>query len=100
MGSNDDAIKQAPYRWGSQDTGIFAINAGEFVAKSLAGRKAQWAGDDALQTKTRKLAIVYPTGLGGVDMSKFEARVQAVRRQGFAHEGLLRPRSRPEQSVR
>jgi hypothetical protein len=71
-GSNDDAIKQAPYRWGGQDTGIFAINAGEFVAKSLAGRKAQWAGDDALRTKTRKLAVVYPTGAGGVDVSKFE----------------------------
>jgi hypothetical protein len=71
-GSNDDAIKQAPYRWGSQDTGIFAINAGEFVAKSLSGRKAQWAGDDALRTKTRKLAVVYPTGAGAVDESKFE----------------------------
>jgi hypothetical protein len=71
-GSNDDAIKQSPYRWGSQDTGIFAINAGEFVAKALAGRKAQWAGDDSLQAKTRKLAVVYPTGAGGVDVSRFE----------------------------
>jgi hypothetical protein len=71
-GSNDDAIKQAPYRWGSQDTGIFAINAGEFVAKSLAGKKAQWAGDDAFTAKTRKLAVLYPTGSGEVDVSKFE----------------------------
>jgi hypothetical protein len=71
-GSNDDAIKQSPYRWGSQDTGIFAINAGEFVAKSLAGRKAQWAGADALRAKTRKIAVVYPTGSGAVDVSKFE----------------------------
>ena len=71
-GSNDDAIKQSPYRWGSQDTGIFAINAGEFVAKSLAGRKARWAGDDALRAKTRKIAVLYPTGSGGVDVSKFE----------------------------
>jgi hypothetical protein len=70
-GSNDDAIKQSPYRWGSQDTGIFAINAGEFVAKSLAGHRAQWAGDQSLQGKTRKLAVVYPTGAGGVDVSKF-----------------------------
>jgi hypothetical protein len=70
-GSNDDAIKQSPYRWGSQDTGIFAINAGEFVAKSLAGHKAQWAGDESLRGKTRKLAVVYPTGAGGVDVSKF-----------------------------
>jgi hypothetical protein len=71
-GSNDDAIKQSPYRWGNQDTGIFAVNAGEFVAKTLSGGKAEWAGDDAFRTKTRKLAVVYPTGSGEVDVSKFE----------------------------
>jgi hypothetical protein len=71
-GSNDDAIKQSPFRWGSQDTGIFAINAGEFVAKSLASHNAQWAGGDTLRTKTRRFAVLYPTGSGGVDVSKFE----------------------------
>ena len=72
-GTNDDAIKQAPYRWGGQDTGIFAINAGEFVAKSLSGRKAQWAGNAALTSKTRNVAVLFPIGTGEVDISKFEA---------------------------
>ncbi len=81
-GSNDDAIEQSPYRWGNQDTGIFAVNAGEFVAKSLSGRKAQWAGDEALQTKVRKLAVLHPVGAGGVDVSKFEDAFRKYRGKG------------------
>ncbi len=81
-GSNDDAIEQSPYRWGNQDTGVFAVNAGEFVAKSLSGRKAQWAGDEALQTKVRKLAVLHPVGAGGVDVSKFEDAFRKYRGKG------------------
>jgi hypothetical protein len=81
-GSNDDAIKQAPYRWGNQDTGIFAINAGEFVAKTLSGRKAEWAGDEALQSETRKLAVVYPVGVGEVDIAKFDKAFRTFKGKG------------------
>jgi len=60
--TNTEAAAQAPYRWGSasSDATAQAINEGEFVAKSLVGRKAQWAGDPAFRDETRRFGVVYP----------------------------------------
>ncbi len=54
----DQTLKQAPYRWGQQDTTAGSMNAAEFVGKQLAGKKAQYAGDPALQDQTRKFGLV------------------------------------------
>ena len=61
-GTNMEAEEQPPYRWGAfaTDTAAASVNTGEFVAKALAGRKAQWAGDEALRSKTRTFATVFP----------------------------------------
>jgi len=53
---------QDPYRWANStdDTAAIPLVA-SFVGRSLAGEKAQWAGDSDLKTKTRTFGIVYPT---------------------------------------
>ena len=55
--------EQAPYRWGQADPMASALNAAEFVGKQLAGKKAQYAGDDSLNGQSRKFGVIYPTGL-------------------------------------
>jgi hypothetical protein len=51
--------KQAPYRWGQADANAGAINTAEFVGKQLTGKKAEYAGDDAVKSQTRKFGMVY-----------------------------------------
>ena len=69
------AGQQSPYRWNygaDNDAGLPLTAA--FVGKSLAGRKAQWAGDEAMTSKTRSFGLVYPTT--GFDLADFEARLK------------------------
>ena len=56
------ATEQTPYRWnfGADPSSTPPLTAA-FVGKSLAGKKAQWAGDTTLQTKTRTFGAIYPT---------------------------------------
>ena len=42
-----------------------------FVARSLSGKKAQWAGEKSLASKTRSFGLVYPTTTG-FDLAGFE----------------------------
>jgi len=60
-GSNKDAAEQRPYRWligGDPDaTGYLSA---DFIATSLAGRKARFAGDAKLATRTRSFGVVHP----------------------------------------
>ncbi|HEY7106262.1 MAG TPA: hypothetical protein VH986_07650 [Acidimicrobiia bacterium] len=53
--------EQAPYRWANaaDDAASIPLTA-SFVGRSLAGDKAQWAGDSDLKSKTRSFGIVYP----------------------------------------
>ena len=53
---------QDPYRWANaaDDTAAIPLTAA-FVGRSLADEKAQWAGDEELQGKTRVFGIFYPT---------------------------------------
>jgi hypothetical protein len=45
----DETLKQAPYRWGQTDPVAGTLNAAEFIGKQLVGKKAQYAGDGAMQ---------------------------------------------------
>lgn len=46
-------------------------NAAEWTGRALVGRKAKWAGDDALKSKTRVFGVVYPGGDNGIDFALF-----------------------------
>jgi ABC-type sugar transport system substrate-binding protein len=61
-GTNTEGREQSPYRWGAfaTDNAAAGVNTGEFVAKSLAGRPAKWAGDASVRATTRKIAVLYP----------------------------------------
>ena len=54
----DETLKQAPYRWGQTDPAAGSMNGAEFIGKQLAGKKAQYAGDPAIQNQTRKFGLV------------------------------------------
>jgi hypothetical protein len=69
--STEEAVKQAPYRWGQYDSQAATYNVGEFLGKQLVGKKAEWAGDTATQSKTRVFASIYPTGQ--MDISTFDS---------------------------
>jgi hypothetical protein len=55
-----------------EGTRRFAVNAAEFVGKSLAGRKARWAGDDAMKSQARKFGLLYD---GFLDIDYFKAQL-------------------------
>jgi hypothetical protein len=57
----DNGTAQAPYRWNStSDPSAAPIVTAAFLGKSLANKKARWAGD-ALKDKTRTFGAVYPS---------------------------------------
>ncbi|MFI5046832.1 MAG: hypothetical protein ACHQIG_07180 [Acidimicrobiia bacterium] len=66
---------QDPYRWANSldNTAAIPLTA-SFVGRSLAGEKAQWAGDKALQAKTRNFGIVYPTS-SDFDFATFQPQL-------------------------
>ena len=90
-GTNTEAREQSPYRWGAfaTDTAAAGVNTGEFVAKSLAGRTAQWAGE-SLRTKTRTIVAVYPAPEPRLDF-RIEYFDDAFRQ--YAKRGVPRPAS-------
>ncbi len=62
---------QAPYRWNTtNDPSSTPVVTAAFVGKSLTGKKARWAGDKGLASKTRAFGAVYPTT--GIDFDEFE----------------------------
>ena len=70
------AASQSPYRWnyGADNDANTPLTAA-FVARSLSGKKAQWAGDKSLASKTRSFGLVYPTTTG-FDLAGFESLVK------------------------
>ena len=69
--SAEIGAQQSPYRWnyGADNDAGTPLTAA-FVARSLAGRKAQYAGDKGLAAKTRSFGVVYPTS--GFDLEEFQ----------------------------
>ena len=55
------AREQDPYRWNfGQDPDTVPALAAAFVGRTLSGKKAQFAGDDAMAKQTRKFGVIYP----------------------------------------
>ena len=78
--TKEQTTSLAPYLWAQQpDPDGAATNAAEFIAKSLAGGRARWAGDDSLRDDKRKFGVVYPPSI--IDYPAFEA---ALARYGAA----------------
>jgi hypothetical protein len=64
--------QQSPYRWNyGADNDAGAPLTAAFVGRSLAGKKAQWAGDQGMTSKTRSFGVVYPTT--GFDLNGFQS---------------------------
>jgi hypothetical protein len=64
------ALEQAPYRWGDADAQAAAANSAEVIGRQLAGKKAEFGGDD-VKTQARKFGTVYIDG--GVDITQFQS---------------------------
>ena len=88
------AAAQSPYRWnyGADNDANTPLTAA-FVARSLSGKKAQWAGDKTLASKTRSFGLVYPTTTG-FDLAGFEALVKQNGGSAMVRETRLRPDQR------
>ena len=56
----------------AETTAPFNAIIAEFIGKSLAGRKARWAGDAALKTQERKFGVVFSPGDDGTDIAAFQ----------------------------
>jgi hypothetical protein len=67
------ALEQAPYRWGDADAQAAAANAAEVVGKQLAGKKAEFGGDD-VKSQPRKFGTVYIDG--GIDIAQFQSSLK------------------------
>ena len=68
--SSSEALQQAPFRWGASDIEAAAVNSAEVIGKQLVGTPAEFAGDDATKSQTRKFGVVYMEDV--VDINGFE----------------------------
>ncbi len=67
--------QQSPYRYNyGADPDAGAPLAASFVGRTLAGKKAIWAGDKSFTSKTRVFGVVAPDT--GFDLDDFKARVK------------------------
>ena len=72
---------QAPYRWNVTDPQASALNAAAFVGTQLAGKKAEYGGQD-VSGSTRKFGFVYINDL--VDRALVEKTLRQHGGAGFA----------------
>lgn len=70
----ENATKQAPYRWSTGDPDAGTFLAASFLGAALSGKKAQWAGDSAMTSKTRSFGTVYPAT--GFDLDEFKEQLR------------------------
>ncbi len=67
--TSEQLAAQAPYRWATQSDSTAAVYLGSnFVARSLSGRPAKWAGDSALTSEKRVFGLIAPEGVIDVDL--------------------------------
>ncbi len=66
-----DTTAQAPYRWAATDALASSVLTGEWAGKQLTKRKAQWAGDSAMQGQTRTFGAVKSNA---IDLDLFDAQ--------------------------
>jgi hypothetical protein len=81
--SQATGARQSPYRYGHNpdfETGL-AID-GEFVGKSLAGRRTKWAGDATMNGTPRRVGLVVPNTLDPKlftnEVAKYGGRVAEI----------------------
>ena len=70
-----DSAQQSPYRWNSADNDAVAVNAAEVLGKQLAGKEAEFGGDD-VNGQTRKIGVVH------TDALDYGAFLKAFKRYG------------------
>ncbi len=87
----DIGKQQDPYRWANaaDDTASVPLTA-SFVGRSLAGEKAQWAGDEELQKETRVFGIIYPTA-DTFDFASFQPQLTKAGGPELAAEASFDP---------
>ena len=69
------AAEQSPFRWNfGQDPDSVPALAAAFVGRTLSGKKARWAGDEAMTKQPRKFGAVYPSA--DLDFAVFEERLK------------------------
>jgi len=67
---------QHPYAWGGvMECMRISYQLAEYIGKRLVGRKAKWAGDALMKTKTRKFAIYVPDNDGYQSCTKITRQV-------------------------
>jgi hypothetical protein len=65
----EELAAQAPYRWATQSDSTAAVYlTSNFLARSLSGRPAKWAGDTSLQKTKRAFGLIVPEGVIDVDL--------------------------------
>jgi hypothetical protein len=76
-GTNRQSIAQSPYRWtATTDYTATALIGAEFVGKQLLGGKAEYAGDEALQSKPRVFGVVRSTAPNAPETKFVDAELQ------------------------
>ncbi len=93
--TKEQTTSLAPYIWAQQpDPDGAATNAAEFIAKSLDGKPAKWAGDEDLRDQERKFGVVYPPTI--IDYPGFEA---ALKRFGAAEPAVAIEYTPPDEGT-
>jgi hypothetical protein len=77
-GSQTANLAQQPYRYTGADVDLQAQNVAAWLGGQIAGKKAQFAGDPAFQTQTRKFGLLYtisPTAGSTIDLDRFKTQL-------------------------
>jgi hypothetical protein len=73
--TNDDALAQPGYRWGTTSQYGTSINMAQFVGRQLAKGNAEFAGDAAMKAQKRKFGMIAPAD---VDSDAFVAALKKL----------------------
>ena len=86
-GTNESMDAQKPYRYSTFiDYWANVIGTAELIGKGLKGKPAQWAGDPAMKTQTRKFGSVFQTGQTGIDEDLWKSSLAKYKAPKFAAE--------------
>ena len=86
-GTNKSMNAQQPYRYSTFiDYWANVIGTAELIGKGLKDKPAQWAGDAAMKTTTRKFGSVFQTGQTGIDEDLWKSSLAKYKAPKFAVE--------------
>jgi hypothetical protein len=78
-GTQAENLAQQPYRWTGQDAELQTANVAKWLGLQVAGKKAQYAGDESYHDQTRRFGVVYQTSASAgdqFDLDDFDAQLQ------------------------